>query len=345
MKIAKFSLRKMFVLSPLLLGFLFVVNASFACTTVFWNNNKQAKTVARTMDLYTSDQPNLVVFPRGTTRIGDAGENSLQWQAKYGSVAVTAFHTDVMSDGMNEAGFSAHLLYLDKTQYEKRDTARPGIANTLWAQYMLDNFQTVKEALANINKVQIVSAVVQGREWPIHLALEDPSGDSAIIEFIDGKMTIHHGSQYRVMTNEPAYDIQLNNLKRYKLFGGNLPMPGDVDPLSRFVRASSYLKTLPQPGNYNEAIAGVLSVIRTTMVPFGAQDTSGGKAEDSWPTRWVATADLTNKIYYFNSTTAPNIIWLDFKNLNFAEGQPVISVDPTQVKLIGEVSKSLIAEE
>ncbi len=32
----------------------------------------------------------------------------------------------------------------------------------------------------------------------LHLALEDAAGDSAIIEHLDGKPVVHHGSQYRV---------------------------------------------------------------------------------------------------------------------------------------------------
>ena len=173
------------------------------------------------------------------------------------------------------------------------------------------------------------------------MMIEDANGDAAVIEFLKGKMVVHHGPQFRVMTNEPAYNIQLSNLKKYKLFGGKLAMPGDVDPLSRFVRASSYLKTLPKPQSYIDAIAGVLSVIRTTMVPFGAEETAATKTVDAWPTRWATVQDLTNKIYYFNSTTTPNIIWIDFKNLDFSEGASAMSVDPTNLQSVGEVSKDL----
>ncbi len=312
-----------------------------ACSVVFWNNNSHAKVVARSTDLYTSDMPNLFILPRGIERSGDDQEKSLKWKAKYGSVVINAFHSDAISDGMNEKGLSAHLLYLHDTEYEKRDDSRPALSNARWAQYMLDNFKTVSEAIEGSKQFQVISANINGKKWPLHLAIEDAKGDAAIIEFINGKMTIYHGKQYKVMTNEPAYNIQLSNLKRYKLFGGNLAMPGDVDPLSRFVRASSYLKTLPKPKNYTDAIAGALSVIRTTMVPFGAEDTSGNKIEDSWPTLWITLSDLTNKIYFFHSTTSPNIIWLDFKNLNFDHNAKILTIDPTAPELIGEISKHL----
>lgn len=314
---------------------------AFACTTIFWNNNGKAKVVARSVDLYVSDQPKIIVYPRGTEHTGEVNENPLKWKSKYGNVVVTAFHTHTASDGMNEKGLAVHLLYLSQTEYPERKTDAPAISNLLWAQYILDNYATVNEALNATKDLQIVATTLVNKTWPLHLTMEDNTGDSAIIEFMNGKMDVYHGSQYRVMTNEPAYHIQLDNLKNYQAFGGKLPLPGDPDPLSRFVRAAAFLKTLPSPENNLAAIAGVLSVMRTVTVPFGAVDTSGNKTEDAWATRWVSVADVTNKIYYFNSTSAPNIIWLDLNKLNFAAGAKVLSVDPTDIRLKGEISKNL----
>lgn len=158
-------------------------------------------------------------------------------------------------------------------------------------------------------------------------------------------MVVHHGKEYTVMTNEPAFDEQLANLKRYKLFGGDLPMPGDVDPLSRFVRAASYLKTLPAPKNEVEAVAGAYSVARNVAVPFGAEDTSGSETEDSWPTRWFTLADLTHRVYYFQATTSPNLYWVDLAKLPIDEGSPVLSVDAYDAALTGDIATALRPEK
>ncbi len=107
------------------------------------------------------------------------------------------------------------------------------------------------------------------------------------------------------------------------------------------MRAAAYLKTSPKTNNELEAIANVLSVIRTAMTPFGAVDTSGNKTEDAWATRWVSVADITNNIYYFNSTSAPNIIWIDLNKINFKEGAPVLSIDPTHIYLEGDITSKL----
>lgn len=317
---------------------------SYSCTTVFANNKGKDYVVARTTDLYVSDQPRIIVSPRETKRFGEAGENSLTWQSKYGNLAVTAFHSNTVSDGLNEKGLAVHLLYLSDTEYPNVDKSKPAISNLLWAQYILDNFSTVKEALIGTKDLQIVATKLENKTWPIHLIMEDKSGDSAIIEFIKGKIHVYHGAEYRIATNEPAYDIQLSNLKRYQGFGGELPLPGDPDPLSRFVRSAAFLKTLPNAENNLDAIAGVLSVIRAAMVPFGAVDTSGNQTVDAWATRWVSVADLNNSVYYFNSTSAPNIVWVDLKHLNFNPKAPILTIDPVKIDLEGDITKKLMPD-
>lgn len=313
---------------------------AIACTRIFWNNNGQAKVVARTMDLYVSDKAQMQVNPRGIKRDGMAGKNSLHWTTKYGSVVLTAFgNPNAVTDGINEQGLTAHGLYLDNTKYERRDS-RPGVSNLLWVQYFLDNFATVDEAVAHLQDFQIISVEVGGREWPVHLALEDATGNSAIVEYLNGKMVVHKGSQYTIMANEPPLEEQLANLKRYKLFGGNLALPGEIDPQSRFVRAASFLKMLEKPKNDTEAVARVLGVARTVSNPFGAQITEDTSHVDSWPTIWFSAADLKNKVFYFNSVESPNLIWVELKNLNFSKGMPISKLDPYNPALVGDVSRA-----
>lgn len=57
-----------------------------------------------------------------------------------------------------------------------------------------------------------------------------------------------------------------------------------------------------------KAIAGVLSVMRNISVPFGAPNAQHPEVN---PTLWRTVADLTNGVYFFESTTSPNIIWVE----------------------------------
>jgi choloylglycine hydrolase len=310
-------------------------NQAIACSRVLFNSAGNV-VVGRTMDLYMPDHAKLMIYPRGVARDGGV-PNSAKWNAKYGSVAVNSLDMG-SSDGINEKGFVANLLYLHESKYENRDT-RPGVSNAVIVQYLLDNAATVNEALAEIKKIQVVSIKASGREWPLHVSISDVSGDSAVIEFIDGQLVVHHGPETAVMTNEPPLDWQLNNIKKYKYFGGKEALPGDIDPASRFVRASAFLKTSPAPKSTQEALAQVFGMAKTVSVPLGAHNTSSAiETEDTWPTLWTTLADSKNKVYYFNASDSPNMVWVDLKKVNFSKGAQIKSLSGEDPTLSGDVS-------
>lgn len=144
------------------------------------------------------------------------------------------------------------------------------------------------------------------------------------------------------MTNEPPLDWQLNNLRRYKYFGGSEPLPGDIDPPSRFVRALAFLNTAPSPKDSAEALEEAFSIAKTVSVPRGARNTSGGvDSEDTWPTLWTSLADAPNKLYFFQASGSPNMIWIDLGKLDFSRGAPIRYVSGEDISLTGEVTKKL----
>ena len=84
---------------------------------------------------------------------------------------------------------------------------------------ILDKAATVNEALALLDKLQIVMTEARGEKTSVHLAIEDASGDSAIIEYIGGKQVVHHGREFRIMTNDPIYNVSVPFGAPYKGFG------------------------------------------------------------------------------------------------------------------------------
>jgi len=204
-------------------------------------------------------------------------------------------------------------------------------------QYLLDNAETVAEALDLMKRMQPVMVSVHGVKASVHLAIEDAAGESAIVEYIGGKPVIHHGRQYRVMTNDPAYDEQLANLARYDFTNATrqTPLPGNVDPRDRFVRSAYYLQMLPEPKSQREAIAGILAIARNASVPFGAPNNAPGTL---YNTEYRTAIDLTNRRYFFELTTVPNVIWMDLEKFNFKAGASVMILDPDSIDLAGNVS-------
>lgn len=318
-----------------------------ACSRILWNDNGYAVMVGRTMDWPESTQPILTVFPRGLERDGGkagpetvVAENPARWTSKYGSVVTTVYGIGT-ADGMNEKGLAAHLLYLTATDFGARDTAKKGVQAGLWAQYMLDNAATVEEALKLFEGIQPVMVEANGHKATLHLAMEDATGDSAIIEYIGGKPVIHHGREFRVMTNDPTYDEQLALLKKqdFSKPGSNVPVPGNVNAIDRFQRATYFLNNLPQPASEREAAASILSVARNVSVPFGAPYKGFG----IYNTEYRTAADLTNKVYYFELTTSPSVIWTNLTAMNLEAGQPVRMLNPDSIELSGNVIGSFRA--
>lgn len=196
------------------------------------------------------------------------------------------------TDGMNEKGLVANLLWLVESQYPKKDKKKPTIAISLWAQYILDNFGTVSEAVDALNKKPFVvvtdNVPGQKRLATLHLSISDSSGDSAIVEYIDGKQVIHHGKQYQVMTNSPTFDKQLALAEYWKSIGGTVMLPGTNRSADRFARAAFYVNAIPKSKDPVVALASEFSVIRNVSVPYGIS-TPGEPNISS--TRWRTVVD------------------------------------------------------
>lgn len=296
------------------------------CTRVVWPDANGAVVVGRNMDYHRDLDTNLWKLPRGVDR-DDGVDGKLKWTSRYGSVIAAAF--DIISvDGMNEAGLAGHILWLAESDYGTYDPSLPALNQSLWLQYFLDNHATVAEAVAWVetNQTQVFPVVdpTSGERPALHLALEDRTGDSAILEYLDGRVKIHHGREFTVMTNSPAYDQQLALLAQVEGFGGDKPLPGSTLASDRFARAAYYASRLTQPKTQLEAIAAMLSVIRNAAQPFRLPDP--GKPDAS-QTIWQIVADLTHQRYVFESTTRPNIVWVDLADLDFRAGTPELKLD------------------
>ncbi|MBE0648142.1 MAG: linear amide C-N hydrolase [Bacteroidales bacterium] len=308
------------LLIALLCGF--QVSESTACTRVVYEGPNGTIITARSMDWKDDILSNMWIFPRGMERNGEAGPSSVTWRSKYGSVILSGYDI-CTTDGMNEKGLVANLLWLVESEYPEFDGTKPGLTVAAWTQYVLDNFQTVDEAVAELSKENfvVVTSDVPGsnRLATLHLAISDTLGDNAIFEYIKGKLVIHHDRSYQVMTNSPTYDKQLALDDYWKEIGGATFLPGTNRAADRFARASFYVHAIPQTDNIKEALASMFGVIRNCSVPYGISTPDQPNISS---TRWRSVADQKNKTYYFESALTPNIFWVDLNGLDFSEGSP-----------------------
>ncbi|WP_445168884.1 linear amide C-N hydrolase [Mycolicibacterium sp. Dal123E01] len=309
------------------------------CTRVLWNTNDVAVLTGRTMDWPESTQPLIVGFPRGRERDGInppgivSDPNPLRWTSRHASLVTTIYGLGSV-DGLNEAGLAGHGLYLQETDFGPRDPAKPAVHAGLWLQYLLDQAATVAEALQLMDEIQLVKVSAHGHDANLHVALEDVGGDSAIIEFAGGRPVVHHGRQYTLMTNDPTYDEQLNLLSHQDFSHptSQMTLPGNVNPVDRFQRAAYYSALLPTPATQRQAIASVMAIMRNVSVPFGAPYEDFGV----YNTEYRTVTDLSNRMYFFELTTSPNVIWVEMDKLKLDDGP--IAVNPYDESLVGDIT-------
>lgn len=290
-----------------------------ACTRLVYLGDNDLTMTARSMDWNDEIGTNLWIFPRGMDRHGAAGPHSVRWTSRYGSVIATAYDVST-ADGMNEAGLVANVLWLAESQYPDSDGTTPALAISAWAQYVLDQFATVDEAVKHLQTGPFIPVTArvpgQDRLATLHLSLSDPSGDSAIIEYIDGRQTIHHGRDFQVMTNSPTYRKQLALNAYWKEIGGTVMLPGTNRAADRFARAAFYVNAIPRTEDTREATASVFSVIRNVSVPFGISTPDQPNISS---TRWRTVADQKHRLYFFDSALTPNVFWVDLGTIDFSQ--------------------------
>lgn len=328
---------------------LLATHEASACTRLVYLGDNDRVITARSMDWKSDVGTNLWIFPRGMQRDGAAGPGSVKWVSRYGSVVASGYDVST-TDGVNEKGLAANLLWLVESVYPTMQDNKPTLSISAWAQYVLDNYATVSEAVAALEKepFTVVTDKVPGeeRQATLHLSLSDVTGDSAIIEYINGKQVIHHDRKYQVMTNSPIFSEQLALDSYWRQIPGTVMLPGTNRSADRFARGSFYINAIPKATTPNKSVASVFSVIRNVSVPFGLNTEEEPNISS---TRWRTLVDHKRQIYFFESALTPNVFWVDLKKVDFsAETGRVKKLDlgpEQQVIYAGSVANDFIAAD
>ncbi|MFZ2173856.1 MAG: linear amide C-N hydrolase [Rhodococcus sp. (in: high G+C Gram-positive bacteria)] len=308
------------------------------CTRAVWTGSGHGILVGRNMDWREEMDTNLWALPRGSARVGhDRDPDPVTWTSECGSIVATAWD-NATTDGINERGLAAHVLWLAEADFGDRDPALPALAVSLWPQLFLDLCGTVDDCVALMAErpFQVRPLIEPRSQRPatVHLALEDASGDSLIIEHVGGSVRLHHDRANTVMTNSPPYDQQIELRKNFAGFGGSQPLPGTTEAADRFVRASYYLDRLPPVDSPARAYAALLSVMRNVAQPFGEPDPERPNIS---MTIWRTLADLSAGLYFFESSFSPNIVWTRLADMDFSSCRKLDLATPD---LLGNVSSA-----
>jgi choloylglycine hydrolase len=304
---------------------------ALACTGIRLTASDGAVVHARTMEFGIDIQSEVLVIPRGFARTGltPDGADGLAYTSKYASVGANGVGLPYLFDGLNEKGLAVGTFYFPTTAgympYTPADAART-LAPWQVGSWILENFASVQEVRENI--ASIVVADVVFKEWgftpPVHYVVHDASGASIVIEYVGGKLTVHD-NPLGVMSNSPAFDWHMTNLRNYVnlsvnnapavklgpvtvaplgMGSGMLGIPGDFTPPSRFVRAAIYSASVLPSGTGEEAVQQAFHVLNQFDIPKGAardheKDEHGNVVADY--TIWTSANDLKARRFFIRT--------------------------------------------
>ena len=216
--------------------------ATNACTTFFINKNGQML-FGRNYDWIT-DAGQVCTNLKGlykTSMKTEDGE-TISWVSKYGSVTFNQYGKEFPTGGMNESGLVVELMWLDETKYPAADK-RPAIGVLQWIQYQLDNCSSIEEVIATDKILRIASIGTT----PLHYLVADANGNAATIEFLDGKMVAHKGSELKqpVLTNS-IYKESVRAFETANSPGQQASFAYGNNSIDRFKEACSMIRKLDE---------------------------------------------------------------------------------------------------
>lgn len=288
-------------------------NQLYACTT-FCLKNKGEVLFGKNYDWMVGEGL-VFVNKRGVAKVANAEDrsNPAKWVSKFGSVTFNQYGRENPSGGMNEAGLVIELMWLDQTQYPAEDS-RPALDVLEWIQYQLDTAATVAEVIENSEKVRINSLV------RLHYLVNDKAGNSATIEFLNGKMVAHRGEAlpFSTLTND-TYEKSVNYSKTTAVerARGN-------GSLERFARAA---QKVDEFGKTERAEAEAVNY---------AFEILNNVAQGNY-TQWRIVYDQKRHKIHFKTLQAPQIKTIDASAFNYSCGTTVKVLD-MNAKVAGDVT-------
>ena len=300
------------VLVPMLLAVMFCGSVR-ACST-FQLTRGDTVLVGHNLDEYSPVPGLVVVNPRGIakTGIGWGGvvnplgmvKPAFGWVSKYGSVTYNNMGKEFPDGGMNEAGLYVGEMNYYFTEYP-HDKGLVRLYHNQWVQYLLDNFETVDQVLADLSRI-----VPNGHNrWQFFVA--DASGAAATITFFKGTAVINTGDSLPVkaLCNR-RYAREMDTLRLYRGFGGERAVDyADTMDDRRFVRAAAMLRD------------------QDRKVPAAGYAFDILRRLDWGNNKWSLVYDVKNLRMRFNTDRSRAVKYIDFTSFDFSPAAPAMVLD------------------
>ncbi len=276
----------------------------------------------------------------------------IAWKNQYGFVGVESSYPQIAGfpesrmpqyvETLNEEGLSAAFLTLMDSHYPATVT-RPEKALLYMdlVSYVAGNFRTVEEVKQGLQDVGIWCPPELAGKDPLHLIVHDAAGRTLIVEWVKNKtgapvMNIYDGPDVDgsggVLTNDPAYPYQVENLASYanatpqNSFAG---LPGGPSPSDRFVRLTKLNQCNVPIGSGDDtshnSVVQAFHLLNAIEVINGEDPIlvpeNGTMIEAQFHTQFSLVRDHASRVYYVKTLTNQNIGKIDLEKLDFTSGQ------------------------
>lgn len=185
-------------------------------------------------------------------------QKKIHWTSQYSSITYNQYGLDFPNGGINEAGLTVEILWLDESIFPVQD--EKAILNELqWIQYVLDTQTTTLGAIATLETVRIEPVYAK-----VHYFVCDKTNDCATIEFVNGKTVIgdYEKNGFPVITNS-TLKTSLRYLSKFKHFGGTQNITWNTyNSLDRFARINEVLRVYNQQDSVSYSFKTLDSVWR-----------------------------------------------------------------------------------
>ena len=257
-------------------------------------------------------------------------------------------------EGVNQAGLTFSLLAYPTVSGPATsiEGTRPVLAATDLGSWCLGQFQSVAEVKSALSEQPVVLdsiGLLGNAEAPFHYVLHDRSGESVVLEFDHGQLTIHD-NPVGVMTNGPQFSWHLTNLNNYTflsnvdqsstVFGklkaqqpdsgiATANLPASNTSVGRFVRAVFYsqfaekvsdpdqaVRTLGHIMNNFDRPKGITVASRANSSSLEVKGLDGGKSTHATEfTSWTNLTDLNRTLFYLRTYDGLNYTMFDLAKL------------------------------
>ncbi|GLB51183.1 choloylglycine hydrolase [Neptunitalea chrysea] len=270
----------------------------------------------------------------------------LTWKGLYSFIGMNALGTGLATNGMNSEGLVTGDMTLTCSMYESGKGAPAN--SVLWYPYVTNwilstcaNCEDVKNNLPNLVVTNPLGDLMpeKYKGFLLHFPVNDAQGNAIVVEYTDGQLHIYDNTEIGVLTNDPIFPWQTQNLINYANITpvnqsehtgtrfsvsspsqgtGFIGLPASSTPVDRFVRAAMMVNYAFPQQTGKEAVNLAIHVLNTVDIPFGisrtktdAQPVSG----ESDFTEWITVSDTQNLKYYVRMYDSPSVFLIDFKQL------------------------------